>query len=415
MKRELKVNHLTRVEGHSAVDIVVNGNGIEEIRLRFTEGPRFFEFITRERLYDQIPKIVSRICGICYVSHRLASCFAVEDAFGVKVNKGITLLRKLLTVGEFLESHSLHLYFLALPDYMGYDSTLSMVKDYPNLVKRGFALKELGNRIMKLTGGKTVHGENIVVGGFESVPPLSRIEEVEKGLHRLIPELEATVFLFDGFNYPELESDCSFELTLKVLPPCDFSQELSLSDGTIFTKNEYEHFVKEETSNYSTAKVAKVKGESFLIGPLARVNRQVKERALHEKVKGILAELKHSFPSKNPYLANLARAVELLEMAYRGLEICSLLREEYPFKPKVEVKPKEGVGFGVKEAPRGTLFHKYLFNGEGRCVGANIITPTSQLQSVIEEDLRKLVEGCLEATDEEIKKRAEMLVRAYDP
>ncbi|RUM41043.1 MAG: Ni/Fe hydrogenase subunit alpha, partial [Desulfurobacterium sp.] len=165
MKKELNINHLTRVEGHGAVNIVFENERLKEIKLRFTEGPRFFEYITRERLYTEIPKMVSRICGICYVSHRLASISAIEDAFNVQVTPEIELLRRLLVVGEYLESHALHLYFLALPDYMGYPSTLAMAKDYPNVVKRGFFLKDVGNKIMKLIGGKTIHGENILPGG----------------------------------------------------------------------------------------------------------------------------------------------------------------------------------------------------------------------------------------------------------
>ena len=411
MKKELNINHLTRVEGHGAVDIVIENSRLSEIRLRFTEGPRFFEVITRDRLYTEIPKIVSRICGICYVSHRLASVFAIEDAFGVKVNRGIELLRSLLTVGEFLESHSLHIYFLALPDYMGYPSTLAMVKDYPNVVKRGFKLKEVGNRIMKLIGGKTVHGENILVGGFASIPSREELEEVGRSLLKLIPEIESTLFFLDGLEYPEFESPHEIEMCLNSPSPLLFSSEVSLSDGTNFTKREYELFVREEVSPYSTAKVSKVKGKPFLIGPLARVNRL----ELHPKVLELTKRLKHSFPSKNSHLANLARAVELLDVAYRGVEFIEELLSLYPFEPKVEVNPREGTGFGVKEAPRGTLYHKYTFDSEGRCIGANIITPTAQLQSVIEDDLRALLETSLDSEDSEIKKRAEVLVRAYDP
>ena len=84
MKRELNIEKLTRVEGHGAVTITIEDGNLREVKLRLTEGPRFFEFITRNRLYTEIPKIVSRICGICYVSHRLASCFAIEDAFWSK-------------------------------------------------------------------------------------------------------------------------------------------------------------------------------------------------------------------------------------------------------------------------------------------------------------------------------------------
>ncbi len=415
MKRELNVNHLTRVEGHGAIDIVIEDSRLSEIRLRFTEGPRFFEFITRERLYSEIPKIVSRICGICYVSHRLASIFAIEDAFSVKVNEGIELLRSLLTVGEFLESHSLHLYFLALPDYMGYPSTLSMAKDYPNVVKRGFKLKDAGNRIMKLIGGKTVHGENILVGGFATVPIKADLEEVRGELLKLIPEIEATLFLFDSLDYPDFESPYLLEMALFSPSPVLFGEEIELSDGTRFTKKEYELFVREEVSPYSTAKVSRVKGEPFLIGPLARVNRLFRKGELHPKVGQTVERLKNSFPSKNTHLANLARAIELLDVAYRGVEIVNRLLELSPFEPMVEVKPKAGTGFGVKEAPRGTLYHKYTFDGDGRCVGANIITPTAQLQSVIEEDLKALVEANLSWQTSEIKKRAQVLVRAYDP
>ncbi|RKQ63562.1 coenzyme F420-reducing hydrogenase alpha subunit [Thermovibrio guaymasensis] len=411
MKKELNVNHLTRVEGHGAVDIVIENSRLSEIRLRFAEGPRFFEVITKDRLYTEIPKIVSRICGICYVSHRLAAVFAIEDAFRVKVNRGIELLRSLLTVGEFLESHSLHIYFLALPDYMGYPSTLAMVKDYPNVVKRGFKLKEVGNRIMKLIGGKTVHGENILVGGFASIPSREELEEVGRSLLKLIPEIESTLFFLDGLEYPEFESSHEMEMCLNSPSPSLFSSEVSLSDGTNFTKREYELFVREEVSPYSTAKVSKVKGKPFLIGPLARVNRL----ELHPKVLELTKRLKHSFPSKNSHLANLARAVELLDVAYRGVEFVEELLSLYPFEPTVEVNPREGTGFGVKEAPRGTLYHKYTFDSKGRCIGANIITPTAQLQSVIEDDLRALVETSLDSEDSEIKKRAEVLIRAYDP
>ena len=142
MRRELKVEKLTRVEGHGAVTVVYDGSSVVDVRLRFTEGPRFFEAIVLDRAFNEIPKIVSRICGICYVSHRLASVSAVEDAFGVRVSDEIFLLRKLLAVGEFLESHALHLYFLSLPDYMGYSSAVEMAKDYPNVVKRGFAIRK---------------------------------------------------------------------------------------------------------------------------------------------------------------------------------------------------------------------------------------------------------------------------------
>ena len=413
MKRELNVNHLSRVEGHGAVDIVFENERLKEIRLRFTEGPRFFEFITRERLYSEIPKIVSRICGICYVSHRLASAFAIEDAFGLKVPKTVELLRRLLVVGEYLESHALHLYFLALPDYMGYSGAIQMAKDYPNIVRRGFRIKEAGNRIMKLIGGKTVHGENILAGGFASFPDRESLEAVGNELRALIPELEATLSLFDSLDYPDFESgvDTSFALDSKDVS--GFSDSLVTSDGKRFTKKEYELFVREEGAPHTTAKVSQFEGKPFLIGPLARVNIHFGE--LHPAVKREVSLLKTKFPSKNSFHNNVARAVELLNVAYRGVEIVEELLSCDFNSSGISIKPRAGTGYGVKEAPRGTLYHRYSFSEDGHCTGANIITPTAQLQAAIEEDLKKLVETYSSVPDRELKKLAEMLVRAYDP
>jgi sulfhydrogenase subunit alpha len=413
MKRELNVDHLTRVEGHGAVDIVLENDRLKEIKLRFTEGPRFFEFITRERRFNEIPKIVSRICGICYVSHRLASVTAVEDAFRASPTEEAALLRKLLIVGEYLESHALHLYFLALPDYLGYPSAVAMAKEYPNVVKRGFRIKEVGNKIMKLIGGKTVHGENILPGGFASVPTKEQLEEVSRWLNELLNDLEATLYLFDSLDYFELESPVELEMTLSDPIPTEMVSNLSLSDGTCFTKFEFEHFVQEEPSPYSTAKRSTVSGKPFRIGPLARVNRALD--SFSDPVKDALKRLKISFPSRNPLHANLARAVEMLELAYRGMQLVEELLKRYPLKGSFELSVKEGTGFGVKEAPRGTLYHRYHFDSEGYCKGANIITPTAQLQACIEEDLKALVDAYSYLPDGELKKRAEMLIRAYDP
>jgi len=413
MKRELNIEKLTRVEGHGAVTITIEDGNLREVKLRLTEGPRFFEFITRNRLYTEIPKIVSRICGICYVSHRLASCFAIEDAFGVKVNPEITLLRKLLMLGEYLESHALHLYFLALPDFMGYPSAIAMVKDYPNIVKRGFFLKDVGNRIMKLIGGKTIHGENILPGGFKSVPSLDDLKELRELLYRAIPEIKATISLFDSLEYPELDGTHDIQMCIASEDLFSFGDKIALSDGTVFTKQEYELFVEEKVVDYSTAKQSTIREKPYLIGPLARVNHYVQKFA--EETKRQLALTKNGFPSGNTFHSNLARAVEMLELTVRGIEIVETLIHAYPFKSEVPVKPKKGTGFGIKEAPRGTLYHRYSFDETGRCVSANIITPTAQLQAVIEKDLRNFLGKFLNTSEQEIKKRAEMLIRAYDP
>ncbi len=413
MKREIKVEHLTRVEGHGAIEIIFEKDKVKDVKVRITEGPRFYEYTARDRLWGEIPKIMSRICGICYVSHRIASVRAIEDAFGTKVFESIELLRRLLIVGEFFESHSLHVYFLALPDYMGFDSALEMAKEYPNVVKRAFKMKNLGNKIMKTITGKHFHGENIIPGGFATFPSKDELLELKEELEDIISDAQDTVKLFDSLEYPELNAPAELQMAISKDSFSLVGDEVYISDGTVFTKNEFEMFVVETFNGYSMAKQSTIEGKPFLVGPLARVNLHFD--SLRPKTKGIMKSMKVKFPSANVLHQNVARTIELFELALEGVELIDRLLEEYPMSFRVDMKPKTGSGFGLKEAPRGTLYHKYSFDENGRCISANVITPTAQLQANMEKDLRTLAERLVSADDGTIKKYAEMVIRSYDP
>ena len=179
MSKKITVDLLTRVEGHGAVQILEE-NGQITAQVQIFEGPRFYEYLVVGQNFYNIPRIVSRICGICYVSHRTASSKAIEDAFGVEIPPEIELLRKLANVGAYFESHGLHIYFLALPDYFGYPSLLDMAGDYPSLVDRGFKLKNGGVEIMKILTGKNFHGENLIPGGLAKLPTKEEIKKIKE-------------------------------------------------------------------------------------------------------------------------------------------------------------------------------------------------------------------------------------------
>ncbi|WP_457568820.1 Ni/Fe hydrogenase subunit alpha [Desulfurobacterium sp.] len=413
MKKEIKVDHLTRVEGHGAIEIILEGDKVKDVKVRITEGPRFYEYTVRERLWTDIPKVVSRICGICYVSHRIASVRAIEDAFDVTVPEPIELLRKLLIVGEFFESHSLHVYFLALPDYMGYDSALAMAKEYPNVVKRAFKMKNLGNTIMKTITGKHFHGENIIPGGFATYPTKEELLALKEQLEEIMVDVEDTVKLFDSLDYPELNDPPILQMAISKDKLAFVGNEMYLSDGTVFTKNEFEMFVIESFNGYSMAKQSTIEGKPFLVGPLARVNLHLD--SLRPKTKEIMKNMRIKFPSNNSLHQNVARTIELMELAQEGIELIDAILADYPSVSRVEIKPKAGTGFGLKEAPRGTLYHKYSFDENGRCTNANIITPTAQLQANMEKDLKSLAERLSSEDEATVKKYAEMMIRAYDP
>ncbi|NPA14816.1 MAG: Ni/Fe hydrogenase subunit alpha [Aquificae bacterium] len=416
MAKKITVELLTRVEGHGAIEIVEE-NGKYKAFVKIFEGPRFYEYLVVGQNYINIPRIVSRICGICYVSHRTASARAIEDAFGAKIPPELELLRKLANVGAFFESHGLHIYFLALPDYFGYSSLLEMVKDYPNLVDRGFKVKNLGVEIMKVLTGKNFHGENLIPGGFANLPTKDELKKLKDQLEEIKEDLDETLQLVDSLKHPNLTTPREFQLSIYNPQGWDFySNQLILVEKdkkTLFTKKEYEIFVHEEPVEYSMAKQSTVKGKPVLVGPLARVN--IYKDQFSEETKKLISQMKTKFPSENPFHQNVARAVELIEARSLALDYIDTLLSDYPSKPHIELKPKKGRGFGVVEAPRGTLYHTYEFDENGYCTNSNIITPTAVLQTSMELDAQRLAESYSSLPLEEVKFLAERLIRSYDP
>ncbi len=416
MGKKITVDVLTRVEGHGAVE-VIEENGKYRAKVKIFEGPRFYEYLVVGQGFVNIPRIVSRICGICYVSHRTASAKAIEDAFGVELPEELEALRKLANVGAFFESHGLHIYFLALPDYFGYNSLLEMVHDYPNLVDRGFKIKNTGVEIMKILAGKNFHGENIIAGGFATLPSKDELKRIKELLEEVKEDTVETLHLVDRLKHPSLEVEREYQMS--VYNPqgwAFYSDELILkgeNEETIFTKKEYEIFVEEEPVEYSTAKQSRVKGKPVLLGPLARVN--IYKEKLSEETQRLLKDKKTVFPSTNPFHQNVARAIELVEIRGQAIKLIDDLLSDYPKVAHVEVKPKKGKGFGIVEAPRGTLYHTYEFDENGYCTNANIITPTAVLQTSMERDAQTLVETNSDKSLQELKFAVERLIRSYDP
>src|SRR5665648_430563 len=162
----LHVDTLARVEGEGGMHIIVREGLVADVELRIFEPPRFFEAFLRGRAWTEPPDITARICGICPVAYQMSSCLAIEDACGVTVPEELRLLRRLLYCAEWIESHTLHIYLLHAPDFLGYDSVVALAKDAPELVQRGLKLKQVGNELLELIGGRAIHPVNIRLGGF---------------------------------------------------------------------------------------------------------------------------------------------------------------------------------------------------------------------------------------------------------
>jgi len=144
-EKTIKVEYLTRVEGEGGVYVRSEGGELREVKLNIFEPPRFFEAFLRGRYFQEVPDIVARICGICPVAYQMSAVHALESALGVTPPPEIRALRRLLYCGEWIESHALHIYFLNAPDFLGYESAITMAADHPQEVERALRLKKIGN------------------------------------------------------------------------------------------------------------------------------------------------------------------------------------------------------------------------------------------------------------------------------
>ena len=155
--RNLSLELMTRVEGEGSFSVTLDGDRVEHARLRIFEPPRFFEAFLRGRAAAETPDITARICGICPVAYQTSACNAVENAFGMQLDPMVASLRRLLYCGEWISSHTLHIYLLHGPDFLGYPDAMTMAADHRDAVERGLALKKTGNELMELIGGRAVH------------------------------------------------------------------------------------------------------------------------------------------------------------------------------------------------------------------------------------------------------------------
>jgi coenzyme F420-reducing hydrogenase alpha subunit len=408
----IEVPLLARVEGEGALDLTIADGRIEDLRLRIFEPPRFFEKLLEGRAFTEVPDIVARICGICPVAYQMTAVHAIEQALGVEVTPWVRAMRRLIYCGEWIESHALHIHLLAAPDFFGYESAIAMARDYPDEVRRGLGLQGLGNEIIRLLGGRSVHPVGVRVGGFHHAPGLAEVRALLARLESALPDARELVRWTARWPFPEDDQD----FTCVALR---HSEEYPMNAGRIVSSagldigaGEYETRFRELHVPHSTALHAQLDGQPYLVGPLARVN--LCGDRLHREVRETLAGTGVHFPSRNMFHSAVARAVEI----HHALLEATHLLQSYaaPPSPFVPAEVRAGEGSWATEAPRGLLWHRYALDGEGRIAAARIVPPTSQNQARIEQDLRTSIEHLgASASDADLRHRAETIIRNYDP
>lgn len=411
-RKTIKVDYLARVEGEGAFKVVVRDGKVESAELNIFEPPRFFEALLKGRAFTEAPDITARICGICPVAYQMSAVHAMENALGVAVTGALRDLRRLLYCGEWIESHTLHIYMLHAPDFLGYAGAIDMARDHGDVVRRGLALKKAGNEIISLVGGREIHPINVRVGGFYRVPRKRELEPLAERLKWAREAALETVRWTGAFDFPDRERDYAF-VALRHPGEYPFNEgRIVSSRGLDIEASEYDAHFEEVHLARSTALHSRFRdGGSYLVGPLARYSLNFDRLSPMSQEAAREAGLGPS--CANPYRSILVRAVEVLYACDEALRIIGAYEE--PDSPAIAVEPRAGVGFSATEAPRGLLYHRYRLEADGTIAEARIVPPTSQNQASIEEDLTSFVGGFLDLPDEALRHRCEQTVRNYDP
>lgn len=408
----INVPILARVEGEGALELLIRDGVIDVLKLKIYEPPRLFEKFLEGRSYTEVLDFVARICGICPVAYQMSATQAMEHCFGIQPSPWVRVMRRLFYCGEWLESHSMHIHFLALPDFLGFNSVPEMAKVHPEEVRRGMRLQAFGNDLIKLLGGRSVHPVGACVGGFYKAPGRSEVNTLLEKAKARVEDCEALIRWLAGLSLP----DNSHEFTaVSLYHPGEypFNEGRLVSDhGLNISIEEFDAYFKESQVPYSNALHCLLQNKPYLVGPLARVNNCFGH--LPAPIHLLLQRLNIHFPSRNMYHSIIARAVEVYYCVLESIRI--LEHYEMPTESYPQVVPRAGIGMGCTEAPRGMLWQHFQFDEQGNVASARIVPPTSQNQARIEEDLGiSLKNFGLDKDEDALRYYSEMIIRNYDP
>ncbi|MBI5158487.1 Ni/Fe hydrogenase subunit alpha [Candidatus Micrarchaeota archaeon] len=413
-KRKITLEHLSKIEGHAKLRVKVENGVVEECEVQVVEGARFFEAILRGRKFHEAPSLTSRICGLCSVSHTIAALEAVENACNIKMNYTTMLLRELMHAGEFIQDHTLHTCFLALPDFLGFENAIEMAQANREETKKALHVKKIGNDMVEMIGGREVHPMTALVNGFSKLPSRKELQQMKEALEGAKEDAMAIAKVMAQLPYPEFERETQY---VSVVGSSYLGDLIATCKGNeCFPQKNFADYLDECMNPESTAKYVVRENKEFMVGSLARFN--VNMQHLSKNAKKIVRESKIKFPNYNPFYNNFAQAVETVHCMDKARTIIGELEgmemEKYE-DVCIDAEDKRAKrGIGAIEAPRGTLYHDYTISGNA-IQSANIITPTAQNLKNIEEDVKAFLPTLLEKDKKEIIRNLENLVRAYDP
>ncbi len=432
----LRVDYMTRVEGEGGIEIDLDDQRrLLDARINIFEPPRFFEGIVRGRRCEEIADIIARICGLCPVTYQLGTLMALERILGVAVSSQVRLLRKVFILSQYLGSHCLHVFFLALPDYLGCDSIFEMAGAHRDLVNRGLRLKKIGNDIASFLGAREIHPVTAVIGGFTKLPPRSMLDDLIMQLRARLDDALAALEEIAALQRPAWVGGRIYGA---LSHPGEYALDEGVwrtSDGLSLSADEFTGYVEEyQVPCSNSLRCRLTNGSYYMVGPLARVNLNFEQLA--PETRRAANRLHLGFPDYNPFNSIVARAIEIMHAVEASIEYLGEVMvsgkppssgkpQSFREPPSSGVSPssgkspaydfKAGAAASLIEAPRGTLYHRFRIDERGLVQEARIIPPTTQNLSRIEQDLKELVPQVPCMSDADLTRACEVAVRNYDP
>lgn len=441
MKR-ITIEPVSRIEGHAKITIQLDDSGkVAGTEFHVTQ-VRGFEKFTEGRPFYEMPGITSRICGICPISHQLASSKACDAILAVRVPQAGRKLREVLHCGQFVQSHALSFFYLSAPDFLlGMESdpaarnVLGIIARHPELARDGIELRKFGLMVIEALAQERVHPSWVVPGGVSA--PMT--EQTRDKLLAEIPEAKAitdrTLHFFKSVldDYKE-EIECFGSTPTMYAGLVDAKGNLQLYEGALrfraadgaivedqIAADDYANFIGETSLRESYLKAPYfiprgVANGVYRVGPLARLN--VADRCGTPKADAELKEFHQRFgsPAHSAFLTHYAR---LIEIVY-ALERMEMLLSDSAILD-THVRAMAGVnameGVGMIEAPRGTLIHHYKVNPDGAIAWANLIVATGHNNLAIGKSVQQVAEHYVhgDKLEEGMLNRVSAVVRAYDP
>lgn len=412
---EIKINHINKMEGHAGFMASVLKGDVKSAKLEVKEGVRLIEGILIGRHYADMPIIAQRICGICPVVHNLTAIKSIEKAMRVSVSAETKELRKLLEWGQIVHSHALHLFFLSLADLLDIDNDLKLVEQYPEETKMAIKIREFGMELVKVIGGRVIHPLTNEVGGFKKVPTKEELEGlIEKGIETL-ETAEKLGRFFAGFKFPEFSRETEYVCLNSGRDYSIYEGDIVSNKGLKISVEKFENnFHELQKPNEVVKRVETRNRNSYMVGAIARINNNYKK--LTPRAENYLESLGYRMPDYNPFHNVSYQMVEIILAIEKSIGILRNLKDarlENALTKKYQVR--EGVGVAAVEAPRGTLYYHVDIDNKGYIKNANIITPTAQALSHLENDIAQYLVEVKDLSEEKRTQKLRGFIRAYDP